>query len=110
MTNELLKPCPFCGGKPHIFCDVNDYGTDYYIECFDCPGGVQTSNEETTRQAWNTRPEPHSAWQPIETLDRGRKRWICLKCNFKGYEYFDTALSHHVDIDEHATHWCEVPK
>ena len=105
-NEPALKPCPFCGGKPHRFCDVNDYGTDYYIECFDCPGGVQTSNEETAIRAWNTRPEPASAWQPIETLDLSSQRIVLVR---KGRGYPMTAWTHKMNAD-YWTHWCEVSK
>lgn len=39
---DLLKPCPFCGGKPHLLKDYSEYdrGTYYSYRCKGC--GAET--------------------------------------------------------------------
>jgi Lar family restriction alleviation protein len=55
---EVLKPCPFCGGKARIKWDKWRYDDlDYYVEC-EC--GVSTGvykNLANAVKAWNRRIE-----------------------------------------------------
>lgn len=65
MQNEL-KPCPFCGGKPHIskhsFWNEKTKGfTDhtYGIECIEChtKGNQFYETEKEAIEAWNRRAD-----------------------------------------------------
>ena len=57
MTEKPLKPCPFCGGKPHKNGPDNP-GRDYWISCMSCQASsLMRSNEEATISAWNTRAQ-----------------------------------------------------
>jgi hypothetical protein len=52
MTNETLKPCPFCKGEAHYDSDTGSED-EYFIEwvgCQKCNAKIDTS------EAWNTRP------------------------------------------------------
>lgn len=54
MTNDELKPCPFCGGEPDIevkFVPSTD-GEDYKYTFISCPVHNFIHDAET----WNTRP------------------------------------------------------
>lgn len=57
MTQETLKPCPFCGGEAEI---INRMGT-YFVKCSrdskDCPTGVTVCYDLKFRaiKAWNRR-------------------------------------------------------
>ncbi|MBQ7154821.1 MAG: Lar family restriction alleviation protein [Synergistaceae bacterium] len=65
--SEKLKPCPFCGGKPHIlddlpeYCDVEHPG--YYVYCpkdslyfgYTEAFGGEFSTEREAVRAWNRR-------------------------------------------------------
>ncbi len=55
---EMLKPCPFCGGKPRIrtILDI-DYDTHYVIECRKCEVKPRVSNINIKEvvKTWNKR-------------------------------------------------------
>ena len=59
MTNNELKPCPFCGGeavKKQWFALFHEEYTDYTCCCVDC--GITTKSCETEQEAiesWNRR-------------------------------------------------------
>ena len=91
-----LKPCPFCGGKPHMsrrgLSEVHAYADEVKIQCGTCsvyrsamgdtskPGYADNSTVEARAiEKWNTRT--HSAeiagalrdadeWKPIESAPR----------------------------------------
>jgi Lar family restriction alleviation protein len=55
MTNEELKPCPFCGGKAEM---VSDFDDEHYVYCTGCKGGWKTmETPEEAAEAWNRRVE-----------------------------------------------------
>ena len=31
-----LKPCPFCGGKVNVCCDMQQYNREYEVKCIQC--------------------------------------------------------------------------
>lgn len=66
MSNEELKPCPFCGGKAVCSAFATDYPTEHsraYIQCENCgaeihkdgrvPETKKMQNEITKK--WNNR-------------------------------------------------------
>lgn len=63
MSNEEVKPCPFCGGNAVIIdvvvprFDAYDSPTQSAIRCYNC--GIQTDNsdEKSLLKRWNTRHE-----------------------------------------------------
>jgi hypothetical protein len=63
MTDDKLKPCPFCGGA--AVCDWKEgaTGKQYYCFCFPDDGLYGCIRQDTTYarkydaiEAWNTRP------------------------------------------------------
>lgn len=52
-TNEQLKPCPFCGGKPKIYTFANE---EYYVKCDGCYARTDLyDSENCAKKAWNRR-------------------------------------------------------
>lgn len=90
MTDEL-KPCPFCGGKPHR-------GPGIYISCSndDCPCICEAwgDNEDKAKEAWNRRayeiiegngtgdalPEIRTCKNTWDVNLTGRLRFQCSEC------------------------------
>ena len=53
MKDIELKPCPFCGGKAHIYQNYNGY---YVAQCDKCGiGTLLCSDEKTAKRRWNRR-------------------------------------------------------
>ena len=65
MSNEELKPCPFCGGEAKcmhhaeqsrlIFSTGSELSTCYIIECKVCLVRIQRGFKDDALKAWNTR-------------------------------------------------------
>lgn len=58
LTNQL-SPCPFCGGKAHVYdnTDPEDGAGYYYAVCesFKCCWGPDGVSESDAAKLWNTR-------------------------------------------------------
>ena len=53
MTEQKLKPCPFCGGEASIYVAHDD---GYYVCCDECGCGLPVYNtEEDAIREWNRR-------------------------------------------------------
>lgn len=59
-TGFQLKPCPFCGGKAHVYIDPAIWmDTSYSVGCKSCTARQQGfSSKEGAVVAWNRRAEP----------------------------------------------------
>ena len=95
MTQETLKPCPFCGGHARpMKCKVGIEGTMgcnewVTITCSMCEinnggkGGFMRpryDTEEEAAKAWNTRADKAVLyWQPIETAPKDGTEVILSK-------------------------------
>ncbi|GLO70293.1 hypothetical protein MACH17_18100 [Phaeobacter inhibens] len=89
-----LKPCPFCGGKPHLSKSYNEHdeGAYYFYRCKSC--GVSTGEfyaretcpvfYEQVRDVWNDRTDTLPTWQPIETAPRDGTEVIAIHCTHYG--------------------------
>lgn len=57
MSDEKLKPCPFCGGEAEIKETENDVGCKiWYIECSDCELTIKNGYlPKGLIRKWNTR-------------------------------------------------------
>jgi Lar family restriction alleviation protein len=56
--NELLKPCPFCGGEAFIFSITQYFGDRaiFAVVCENCNASSKSkSKEEYAINAWNRR-------------------------------------------------------
>lgn len=54
MTDEALKPCPFCGGEAKYYYYT---ARDHNIECEICSNGTCLQNKAEAVTAWNTRAD-----------------------------------------------------
>lgn len=78
MSDERLKPCPFCGGKavlhivePHkheLATWMPDYGGGAFIECTQCTSGMSAESEAEVIEAWNTRKPMERIVTDLEEL------------------------------------------
>ena len=56
MSEEELKPCPFCGGKAIIMQHWKDFKTNKYIvKCIKCGAQTDAAVKEHISILWNTR-------------------------------------------------------
>jgi Lar family restriction alleviation protein len=71
MTDEELKPCPFCGGDKNTICKTDyDGGDAYAVSCRypDCHGAIFTlgygyfHTKDQAIAAWNTRAVDPDGW------------------------------------------------
>lgn len=74
MSDEQLKPCPFCGGEArYMLADVDDDG--YCVECTQCwaSSRVHLSLKDDARPivaaAWNRRV-PQAGSVPVEAIQQ----------------------------------------
>ena len=55
MKETELKPCPFCGGKAHIYQDCTGY---YVAQCDKCGiGTLLCGDKRTAKRRWNRRSD-----------------------------------------------------
>ena len=82
MTEQKLKPCPFCGGKAETY---PYYFNEWYIGCGECSCdlGVFDTKEEAI-EAWNKRVprEENQDWfRSLPTKDKEKLfKYISEKC------------------------------
>ena len=58
MNENKLLPCPFCGGKAHIY---QDYTGMYVAQCDKCGNGTLLSDKKTAEMRWNRRANDERA-------------------------------------------------
>lgn len=60
MSNNELKPCPFCGGKAQLVeQSIQDPLGRPRVDCTVCRGGFDfIDNKKTLTRLWNTRQSP----------------------------------------------------
>lgn len=58
--NEVLKPCPFCGGKAKLDCEVydssdDDYNVEVWISCIECyvTSALWTAEDKEDHEKYN---------------------------------------------------------
>lgn len=75
--DEILKPCPFCGGKANLAISLlGNYRASYRVECQKCLACISGHTELDCMNAWNKRAEP-AMWfanysMPGESMDELR--------------------------------------
>jgi Lar family restriction alleviation protein len=50
---DVLKPCPFCGGEPILLKDHHKFGL--YVACTECAACTVTAPQTEATIAWNRR-------------------------------------------------------
>lgn len=56
MSDERLKPCPFCGGEAKVAHEYTEEWKLEYVMCFRCGCSTPSAiSEDTVIQIWNTR-------------------------------------------------------
>ena len=62
MSEDELKPCPFCGGKP-IGPELDGFSTytEYWIDCEACEIVMARRGESELIKSWNTRASEYHA-------------------------------------------------
>lgn len=66
-NKDLLKPCPFCGGKAELAYGSHDYNVWTVLCCNEncnASAGWADTPEEAA-EAWNRRIEPKPQWIPV---------------------------------------------
>lgn len=87
MTDQELKPCPFCSST-NLYFEL--YSSGYYtIECGNCLTKVTLSNEKRAKIAWNTRPIEDKLGVVIEEVEKLIAKIPRLT---KEYEYMDKRI------------------
>jgi hypothetical protein len=93
MTDEKMKPCPFCGGEPK--CNFVHWGR-WIVYCakHDCPARPHTEHKERCEAiaAWNTRPsealrlakEALKATRARPPSYLGGPKVVCTECGGEG--------------------------
>lgn len=75
MPEIKLKPCPFCGGEPHmevipahkhIFADMPDCDGEVFVFCDSCSAAVSGRNDQDAAEAWNHRADTRNESQAEE--------------------------------------------
>jgi hypothetical protein len=118
---NVLLPCPFCGGK-----DVG--GAMGLISCYSCGVEVDSDPHRVTSEMskmWNTRAYP-SPWIPVSSSDKpqdGEIVWIFASkpmaadnfqtdAEFKGSKFFlwVQEQEEHLDWEPNVTHWMPLPE
>ena len=133
MTQETLKPCPFCGGHARpMKCKVGIEGTMgcnewVTITCSMCEinnggkGGFMRpryDTEEEAAKAWNTRADKAVLyWQPIETAPKDGKRVLVTDgfevCDayFRSGEWWQYECGDDwYSVSINPTHWMPLPQ
>ncbi len=71
MSEEKLKPCPFCGGKAlineipphkHILVDLPDCEGECFIECTKCSCAISAGTKQKAISIWNRRADNGNLW------------------------------------------------
>lgn len=75
MTGPELKPCPFCGVRPHLHEDAS-HSTAFFVHCYDYKCPVQPSayglSKAEAIAAWNTRAQvDYAALPEVQALIAG---------------------------------------
>ena len=122
----MIKPCPFCGGEPHLTTLGSSEGYDHggAIHCTNC--AVETPLGDTSQEAidaWNSRDDK-SRWISVNYYlpDRSSKDLFMCAILEDGERSFSICrISEDYDNDEFfwlndywgdmtVTHWMAIPE
>jgi len=90
MNSQVLKPCPFCGGKSDTHCTAGDY-PDWFVECEGCGATVDVTGPQAV-EFWNRRATP----APIPDAGEGVE---VVACTGAGGEIYTAKLLEIMGVD-----------
>lgn len=110
MSEQKIRPCPFCGHAPELF----DWCESFEISCENDDCGVQVNAVEKTKELvaaqWNG-PDP---WQPIVTAPKDETPVILWHGGASVIAIFMDGcwIDAHGEILDHEypTHWMPLPE
>ncbi len=80
MSDEGLKPCPFCGGKAELteWHGGNEYSHGWWVICEECGvyADFHTSEKRVAIKAWNERSEPADMIHISPKLKKAALEWM----------------------------------
>jgi len=91
MSNEQLKPCPFCGSAAHFIRDQDEDGEFIAVACTGCGCGggkhypIMDDARPNAAAEWNRRrgDAPTAAAMPMESAPKDGT-WIKLLIDYSG--------------------------
>ena len=85
MSDERLKPCPFCGGEAKVAHEYTEEWKLEYVMCFRCGCSTPSAiSEDTVIQIWNTRKPMERIMERLEEagfkfVTHGGNRMVSLE-------------------------------
>ena len=74
MTNEKLKPCPFCGGEAKL--EASSAFPTYYVRCDCCGVSTLANRQDQVVDEWNTRADDAEIDKLREVIKRFGEQFL----------------------------------
>ena len=101
MSDERLKPCPFCGGEAICIERASNYPYIYGVMCMDCHCRTSFGKDtDKVIKTWNTRKPMERI---VKKLEKRQKAFICKNTEPCDYPErlgccYDRAINDAIDI------------
>ena len=94
MSDERLKPCPFCGGEAICIERASNYPYIYGVMCMDCHCRTSFGKDtDKVIKTWNTRKPMERIAEKLEESKTNFSRMGTLQS-----AYYDKGLDKAIDI------------